>query len=88
MYEIKLGNTLMLNVGTVTQLLYPLGFPVLYMKPKLLCWFSKFEKVFSTFVQLGVKFELKINIVSIFSISSEVKIVCTKLIRTLNRIIK
>lgn len=66
--------------------LYSLGFPVLYTKPKLLCWFSKFEKIFSTFVQLGVKFELKMSVVSILSISTEDKIGFTQLIRTLNRI--
>lgn len=66
--------------------LYSLGVPVLYKKPKLLCWFSKFEKIFSTFVQLGVKFELKMSVVSILSISTEDKNVFTQLIRTLNRI--
>lgn len=64
--------------------LYSLGFLVLYMKPKLLYRFSKFEKIFSTFVQLGVKFELKMSIVSILSMCTEEKICFIQLIRTLN----
>lgn len=78
----------MLHVGTVTQFLYLLSCPVLYMKPN----YADYQplKTFSTFVQLGVKLELKMSMAlcSFFSISTEVRIVFFQLISILDRVIK